>query len=66
LKIKDDLTRSDVNKEYYVRNIENEIESIEPTSVGTVGKSNAANDLLMKLARTSPYYKRNHIYVHSG
>jgi len=60
LKIKDDLPRSDVNKEYYVQNIENEIGKIDPTTpAGSVGKSVAASDLLMKLARTSPYYKRN-------
>ena len=33
-----------------------------------VGKAQAPSDLLMKLARTTPYYKRNrpHIYACSG
>lgn len=30
---------------------------------GTVGKSQAANDLLLKLARTAPYYKRNRPHI---
>ncbi|KAK0089086.1 hypothetical protein PV326_004600 [Microctonus aethiopoides] len=64
LKVKDDLPRSDVNKEYYVQNIDKEIGNIDPTSpAGAVGKSGAASDLLMKLARTSPYYKRNRPHI---
>jgi RNA-binding proteins (RRM domain) len=64
LKIKDDLPRSDVNKEYYVQNIDNEIGKIDATTpAGAVGKSAAASDLLMKLARTSPYYKRNRPHI---
>lgn len=64
LKIKDDLPRSDVNKEYYVQNIDKEIGNIDATSpAGAVGKSTAASDLLMKLARTSPYYKRNRPHI---
>ena len=30
---------------------------------GAVGKSQAANDLLLKLARTAPYYKRNRPHI---
>lgn len=64
LKIKDDLPRSEVNKEYYVQNIDKEISNIDPTTpAGAVGKSIAASDLLMKLARTSPYYKRNRPHI---
>lgn len=64
LKVKDDLPRSEVNKEYYVQNIDKEIGNIDPTSpAGAVGKSAAASDLLMKLARTSPYYKRNRPHI---
>lgn len=33
------------------------------TPAGAVGKSQAASDLLMKLARTSPYYKRNRPHI---
>lgn len=64
LKIKDDIPRSDVNKEYYVQNIDSEINKIDATTpAGAVGKSAAASDLLMKLARTSPYYKRNRPHI---
>lgn len=30
---------------------------------GAVGKSQAASDLLLKLARTTPYYKRNRPHI---
>ncbi|KAJ8675689.1 hypothetical protein QAD02_011475 [Eretmocerus hayati] len=64
LKIKDDIPRSEVNKEYYVQNIDREISKLDPTqAAGSVGKSAAASDLLMKLARTSPYYKRNRPHI---
>jgi pre-mRNA-splicing factor RBM22/SLT11 len=64
LKIKDDIPRSDVNKEYYVQNIDSEISKLDATTpAGAVGKSAAASDLLMKLARTSPYYKRNRPHI---
>ena len=64
LKIKDDIPRSDVNKEYYVQNIDSQINKLDPTApAGSVGKSAAASDLLMKLARTSPYYKRNRPHI---
>lgn len=33
----------------------------EPT--GAVGKAQAPSDLLMKLARTTPYYKRNQPHI---
>lgn len=67
LKVKDDIPRSEVNKEYYVQNIDNEISKLDATTpAGAVGKSAAASDLLMKLARTSPYYKRNRAHICSG
>ena len=31
--------------------------------VGALGKANAPNDLLLKLARTAPYYKRNRPHI---
>nr|CAD7420692.1 unnamed protein product [Timema poppensis] len=64
LRIKDDLPRSDVNKEYYIQNMDKELGKIDATTpAGAVGKSQAASDLLMKLARTSPYYKRNRPHI---
>nr|CAD7577089.1 unnamed protein product [Timema californicum] len=95
LRIKDDLPRSDVNKEYYIQNMDKETTTFDSflvsetwrgqrmsleltlvlpifvqlgkidatTPAGAVGKSQAASDLLMKLARTSPYYKRNRPHI---
>ncbi|XP_034254456.1 pre-mRNA-splicing factor RBM22 [Thrips palmi] len=64
LRVKDDLPRSEVNKEYYIQNMDREGGKLDVTSpTGAVGKSQAASDLLMKLARTSPYYKRNRPHI---
>ncbi|XP_014246837.1 pre-mRNA-splicing factor RBM22 isoform X2 [Cimex lectularius] len=65
LKIKDDIPRSDVNKEYYIQNIDNEMNKLDKTQPGCVagGKSQAASDMLLKLARTTPYYKRNRPHI---
>lgn len=64
LKVKDDIPRSEVNKEYYVQNIDNEISKGDLTTpAGSLAKSIAASDLLMKLARTAPYYKRNRPHI---
>ena len=32
-------------------------------AVGTVGKAQAPSDMLLKLARTTPYYKRNRPHI---
>eukprot|EP00112_Aurelia_sp_Birch-Aquarium-sp1_P013785 Seg2942.4 transcript_id=Seg2942.4/GoldUCD/mRNA.D3Y31 product="Pre-mRNA-splicing factor RBM22" protein_id=Seg2942.4/GoldUCD/D3Y31 len=64
LAIKDEMPKSDVNKEYYTQNIDRELANTDGTVAGgTVGKSQAASDLLMKLARTTPYYKRNRPHI---
>ncbi|KAF6203434.1 hypothetical protein GE061_001765 [Apolygus lucorum] len=66
LKIKDDLPRSDVNKEYYIQNIDSEMNKLDKTQPGPAGgggKSQAASDMLLKLARTTPYYKRNRPHI---
>lgn len=61
LKIKDDIPRSDVNKEYYIQNISSKLDAAVPGEVGS--KSEAGSQLLMKLARTAPYYKRNRPHI---
>ncbi|CAH0561500.1 unnamed protein product [Brassicogethes aeneus] len=61
LKMKDDLPKSDVNKEYYIQNQERELSRTDPGSMNA--KLNEPNDLLMRLARTAPYYKRNRPHV---
>ena len=64
LKVVDDMPRSDVNKEYYTQNMEREIANSDGTvSVGGAGKSQAPSDMLLKLARTTPYYKRNRPHI---
>lgn len=64
LKIVDKIPQSDVNKEYYIQKIEAELQNDDGTSAaGTVGKSLAASDMLTKLARTQPYYKRNQPHI---
>lgn len=61
LKMKDDLPKSDVNKEYYIQNMEKELARSDPDLINA--KLGEPNDLLMRLARTAPYYKRNRPHV---
>ncbi|XP_005190430.1 pre-mRNA-splicing factor RBM22 [Musca domestica] len=64
LKVADNLPQSDVNKEYYIQNIDRELQDGDGTeAAGKVGKSLAASDMLSKLARTAPYYKRNRPHI---
>lgn len=64
LKVKDTLPRNEVNKEYYVQNLESQVSGTDSTEpLGEVGKAQAPSDLLMKLARTTPYYKRNRPHI---
>ncbi|GJQ65490.1 hypothetical protein Trydic_g7594 [Trypoxylus dichotomus] len=62
LKMKDDIPKSDVNKEYYIQNMEKELSKSDAGAL--IGnKINEPNELLMRLARTAPYYKRNRPHV---
>lgn len=64
LGMKDDVPKSDVNKEFYTQNVEKELANSDGTTPGgTLGKANAPSDLLLKLARTTPYYKRNRPHI---
>lgn len=64
LKIIDEMPKSDVNKEYYTQNMEREMALGDGTSPGgAVGKVSAHSDMLLKLARTTPYYKRNRPHI---
>ncbi|XP_035669646.1 pre-mRNA-splicing factor RBM22-like [Branchiostoma floridae] len=64
LQLKDDVPKSDVNKEYYTQNMEREIANTDGSkAVGTLGKAQAPSDMLLKLARTTPYYKRNRPHI---
>ncbi|MBN3272714.1 RBM22 factor, partial [Polyodon spathula] len=64
LSIKDDMPKSDVNKEFYTQNMEREIQNSDGTRVvGLLGKAPSSSDMLLKLARTTPYYKRNRPHI---
>jgi len=64
LAIQDNIAKSDVNKEFFTQNMEREIANTDGTvAVGAVGKAAKSNDLLLRLARTAPYYKRNRPHI---
>lgn len=64
LKIADEMPKSDVNKEFYTQNMEKEMALGDGTTPGgALGKSQATSDMLLKLARTTPYYKRNRPHI---
>ena len=64
LAIQDNIAKSDVNKEFFTQNMEREIANTDGTAaVGRVGKAQKSNDLLLRLARTQPYYKRNRPHI---
>lgn len=64
LSVKDNLPQSDVNKEYYLQNVDSQLATTGKTEPGgAVGKAQAPSDLLMRLARTTPYYKRNRPHI---
>lgn len=64
LKIQDDLPRNEVNKEYYIQNLDSQMSKFDPTQPSNSAlKSKGASDLLVRLARTAPYYKRNRPHV---
>ena len=65
LKIKDDLPRSDVNREYYLQGVDAQLGSSDTIGPGgALGKlPSHKSELLSKLARTTPYYKRNRAHI---
>uniref|UniRef100_A0A8C4X1V9 Pre-mRNA-splicing factor RBM22 n=1 Tax=Eptatretus burgeri TaxID=7764 RepID=A0A8C4X1V9_EPTBU len=64
LVLRDEIPKSDVNKEYYTQNAEREIRNSDGTiPTGALGKAQAPSDMLLKLARTTPYYKRNRPHI---
>merc|ERR1712226_431860 len=59
---KDEVPKSIVNREYYIQNTEKMLGSstdANPALALMQGKASQPNDVLMKLARTTPYYRRN-------
>ncbi|CAG0887947.1 unnamed protein product [Cyprideis torosa] len=64
LAVKDDIPRSEVNRDFWIQNKERELAQTDGTvAVGELGKAQPSSDLLMKLARTTPYYKRNRPHI---
>ena len=64
LQIKDDLPRSEVNREYYTQNLESGGSGSRTEPLGAVGKAPPpGNDILRRYARTTPYYKRNRPHI---
>jgi len=61
LKLKEDhLPRSAVNKEYFNQQVEKQLADGDGTvAYGELGKMTTKNEMLAKLARKAPYYKRN-------
>jgi len=64
LKIKDELPKSVVNKEYFNQTAERQMAETDNTApYGQLGKITSKNEMLAKLSRKAPYYKRNRPHV---
>jgi len=65
LSLMENMPKSDVNKEFYIQNMERELANTTDGTVaaGVIGKSKAASEMLLRLARTTPYYKRNRPHI---
>ncbi|XP_065887037.1 pre-mRNA-splicing factor RBM22-like [Dysidea avara] len=64
LHIKDDLPRSEVNREYLTQNLDSGSGSNRAEPLGAIGKAAPpSNDILRRFARTTPYYKRNRPHI---
>ncbi|CAI9176914.1 unnamed protein product [Rangifer tarandus platyrhynchus] len=68
LYIKDDMPKSNVNKEYYTQNMEREISNSDGMwPVGMLGKATSISDMLLKLAQTTPTTEGiDHTFAPSG
>ncbi|CAF3080542.1 unnamed protein product [Rotaria socialis] len=64
LEITDTIPKGQVNKEYFTQNAEVQM-SLEqtPQPYGQLAKAQPPSDVLMKLARSAPYYKRNQPHI---
>lgn len=60
----DEMPKSDVGREFHVQKLEKELANTDGTMPhGTLGKARGSSDMLVKLARTAPYYKRNRPHI---
>lgn len=64
-----EIPTSDVNREYYMQNVEKKLndagglEMVGQLATGGTGKAMGGRELLMKLKRSTPYYKRNRAHI---
>jgi len=69
LGLTDKMPTSDVNREYYTQNMEAALENgggldqVGTLTSGSKTTSQGGRELLAKLARTTPYYKRNRAHI---
>lgn len=64
LGLNETMPTSDVNKEYYTQNMERELaESDGVSPIGELGRQTKSHELLLKLARKTPYYERNRAHI---
>ncbi|KAL5479201.1 hypothetical protein EMCRGX_G022693 [Ephydatia muelleri] len=62
--MKDDLPKNDINREYFMQSVDKQLAETGGTqAAGALGKAQAPSDVLMRLARTTPYYKRNRPHI---
>ena len=61
LKVNDNLPKSDVNREYYLQQVDRQLADTDGTVSALGGGKISAqkHEMLQRLARTTPYYKRN-------
>ncbi|KAJ1552757.1 hypothetical protein HK405_010144 [Cladochytrium tenue] len=62
LNVEDTTPRSDVNREYFVQNVEGKLGATD-TLVNYGKASSIAKETLKKMARVEPYYKRNRAHI---
>ena len=64
LGLSEEIPTSDVNREYYLQNAETALaEAGGLTPIGEMARVTKGHELLKKLARTTPYYKRNWAHI---
>ncbi|XP_053284336.1 pre-mRNA-splicing factor RBM22-like [Pleuronectes platessa] len=67
LSVKDEVPKSDVNKEYYTQNMEKEIANTDGTRpVGQLGKAPNSSDMLLRLGRMMTNFKKNRAHICSS
>lgn len=65
LGLMEQMPESDVGKEYYTQNLEKQLANSDGCNpIGELARTNTkGHELLMKLARTTPHYKRNRAHI---